>query len=129
MPVPETVLIADDEAHIRLYVRLILEELGVTDIREARSGEDAVARFREWRPQMVILDVNMPGVTGPEALEQIISIDPEAVVVMLTAHATRGLIETAASTGAVQYIRKDTPREDILALMGDVFSNCFSEDP
>lgn len=125
---PNSALIADDEKHIRSYVRLILNRLGVEEVYEANDGASAVESYRENKPDLVLLDINMPGMTGLEALPIILEMDPEAVVVMLTGHASRHLIEGSAKAGAVNYIRKDTPQQEISDMLTELFNEIYEED-
>jgi two-component system chemotaxis response regulator CheY len=125
---PNSALVADDENHIRAYVRIILNHLGIETVYEAKTGAEAVDAFRENRPDVVFLDINMPGLTGLEALPQIMEIDPDAVVLMLTGHASRHLVEGSAKAGATHYIRKDTPQQEITNMLRDLFGEIFGED-
>ena len=125
---PNSALIADDEKHIRSYVRLILNRLGVEEVYEANDGASAVESYRENKPDLVLLDINMPGMTGLEVLPKILEMDPEAVVVMLTGHASRHLIEGSAKAGAVHYIRKDTPQQEISDMLTELFNEIYEED-
>ncbi len=125
---PNSALIADDEKHIRSYVRLILNRLGVEEVYEANDGASAVESYRENKPDLVLLDINMPGMTGLEVLPIILEMDPEAVVVMLTGHASRHLIEGSAKAGAVNYIRKDTPQQEISDMLTELFNEIYEED-
>jgi two-component system chemotaxis response regulator CheY len=125
---PNSALIADDEKHIRSYVRLILNRLGVEEVYEANDGASAVESYKENKPDLVLLDINMPGMTGLEVLPKILEMDPEAVVVMLTGHASRHLIEGSAKAGAVNYIRKDTPQQEISDMLTELFNEIYEED-
>ncbi len=125
---PKSALIADDEKHIRSYVRLILNRLGVTEVLEASDGREAIEVFKSAKPELVLLDINMPGLTGLEVIPEIMKIDPDAVVVMLTGHASRHLVEGSAREGAVQYIRKDTPQQEISEILSELFEELFEED-
>jgi len=122
---PNSAIIADDEAHIRTYVRMILQQLGVEEIYESRTGNQVLTLYKEKRPDIVLLDINMPGLTGVEVLPNLMEIDPEAVVIMMTGHASRSLVESSARDGAVHYIRKDTPRDEIIRILGDLFKSIF----
>lgn len=128
MAKPKSALVADDENHIRSYVRIILNHLGIETVYEAKTGLEAVESFRENRPDVVFLDINMPGLTGLEALPQILEIDPEAIVLMLTGHASRHLVEGSAKAGATHYIRKDTPQQEITRMLKDLFSEIYGEE-
>ena len=128
MAIPKSALVADDENHIRSYVRIILNHLGIETVYEAKNGQEAVDSFRENKPEVVFLDINMPGMTGLEALPLILDIDPDAVVIMLTGHASRHLVEGSAKAGATHYIRKDTPQQEITTLLSELFNEIFEEE-
>lgn len=125
-----TILIVDDEAHIRKFVSLILKSLGVTSIVEAANGEEAVATYQRISPDLVLLDVNMPQVDGIETLKRLKQIDPDVLAIMLTSLANRSTVEQAMELGAVNYIRKDTPKEEIARTLSETISSCFEgEEP
>ena len=63
---PTSALIIDDEAHVRVYLRMLLQSVGVTTVWEAVDGKEAVALFALHRPEVVLLDLAMPGMNGPE---------------------------------------------------------------
>lgn len=125
---PKSALIADDEKHIRAYVRLILNRLGVNEVYEASDGAQAIASYRENHPEVVLLDINMPGMTGLEVIPKLLEIDPDAIVIMLTGHASRHLVEGSAKAGAVHYIRKDTPQQEIADMLEELFKDIFGEE-
>lgn len=114
---PETALIVDDEPHLRIYVKLILKQLGFTRFYEAKNGVEGVELFQLHKPDIVMMDVNMPVKEGMEALEEIIAIDEEAVVVMTTSVASRQAVERSVELGASHYIRKDTPKEEVINIL------------
>jgi CheY-like chemotaxis protein len=128
MSTPGKVLVADDEAHIRKYTTLLLRSLGVATIVEAANGREAVALYQSENPDLVLLDVNMPELDGVGALREIRALDPAALVVMLTSLATRQVIDEAAQNGATHYLRKDTPRDEVLAQLRKIFEECFESD-
>jgi two-component system chemotaxis response regulator CheY len=107
------ILLVDDEPHIRVFVSLILKSLGQPAIKEAGNGMEAIDAYKANRPDIVLLDVNMPHLDGIETLKKLKEIDPDCVVIMLTSLATREIVERALELGAVNYIRKDTPKEAI----------------
>ena len=123
-----TILLVDDEPHIRKYVGLILRQLGAPRLLEAANGEEAVATFEREKPDLVLLDVNMPIVAGMETLKRLKAIDPDCVVVMLTSLTNRLNIESALTLGAANYIRKDTPKEEITKALTETIDACFESE-
>jgi two-component system chemotaxis response regulator CheY len=119
------ILIADDEPHIRKYLGLVLRQLGAPTLIEAANGQEAVDLFTAQRPDLTLLDINMPVLEGLETLRQIRMLDPDAVVVILTSLATREMVDQAADLGAAFFIRKDAPREELLALLRQVIADNF----
>ncbi|MEO9109886.1 MAG: response regulator, partial [Jatrophihabitantaceae bacterium] len=104
-PVPLRVLIAEDEALIRLDLREMLREEGFDVVGEAADGEQAVALAKELLPDLVICDIKMPKMDGIAAAAQIAG-KRIAPVVMLTAFSQRDLIERARDAGAMAYLVK-----------------------
>ena len=123
-----TVLLVDDEAHIRKYVGLILKQLGSPTIYEATNGVEAVETYSRVNPDLVLLDVNMPNMDGIETLKKLKEIDPGCIVVMLTSLANRQTIDQAVDLGASNYIRKDTSRDEITAALRETISACFETE-
>lgn len=110
---PVRVLIAEDEALIRLDLREMLEEEGFDVVGEAADGEQAVALARELVPDLVICDVKMPKMDGIVAAAQITEARI-APVVMLTAFSQRDLVERARDAGAMAYLVKPFQKRDLL---------------
>lgn len=123
------VLIVDDEAHIRKFVGLIVKQFGRPKLFEAPNGQEAITIYQRETPDLVLLDINMPVMDGIETLKRLREINPGCVVVMLTSLAGRSHVENAIALGAVNYIRKDTPKEEIAKALGETISSCFSADP
>ncbi len=117
MPTPDPahrrVLLAEDEALIRLDLKEMLEEEGYDVCGEAGDGETAVRMARQLRPALVILDVQMPVLDGIAAAEQIAG-ERIAPVVMLTAFSQRDLVERARDAGAMAYLVKPFQKKDLL---------------
>jgi AmiR/NasT family two-component response regulator len=107
------VLIAEDEALIRLDLREMLEEEGFDVVGEAADGEQAVALATKLTPDLVICDVKMPKMDGIQAAAQITEARI-APVVMLTAFSQRDLIERARDAGAMAYLVKPFQKKDLL---------------
>ncbi len=125
-----SILLVDDEAHIRKFISLLLRHLGVSRIMEAPNGAEALEVYKRESPDLVMLDVNMPVMDGIETLRALKQLNPDAVVVMLTSLANRQTIDEAVSLGAANYIRKDAPPEEIGRALADTIDSCFeSEEP
>lgn len=120
-----SILLVDDEAHIRKFVGLIARQLGATKLAEAANGTEALAAFERDRPDLVLLDVNMPMMDGLETLEKMKAIDPACVVIMLTSLTNRQTVEAALAAGATNYLRKDTPKEEITKALQECIDECF----
>jgi response regulator NasT len=110
------VLIAEDEALIRMDLREMLEEDGHEVVGEARDGDEAVALARVLKPDVVFMDISMPGVNGIEAA-RVIGAESIAPVVMVTAFSQASLTEQAARAGAMGYVVKPFSRSDIVPAM------------
>lgn len=120
-----TILLVDDEPHIRKFVSLILKQLGTPTLFEAGNGEQAIELYQREQPDLVLLDVSMPVMDGLETLKRIKAIDPDAVVVMLTSIVNRQSIDEALDLGAANYLRKDTPKEEITKSLEETIDACF----
>ncbi|MBO3678254.1 ANTAR domain-containing response regulator [Streptomyces sp. NEAU-YJ-81] len=112
-PYTTRVVIAEDEALIRLDLKEMLEEEGYSVVGEAGDGETAVALAQEHRPDLVILDVKMPVLDGISAAERIAA-DRIAPVLMLTAFSQRELVERARDAGAMAYLVKPFSKSDVV---------------
>ncbi len=110
---PTRVLIAEDEALIRLDLREMLVEEGFDVVGEAADGEQAVELAHELQPDLVICDIKMPKMDGIAATAQIMG-KRIAPVVMLTAFSQRDLIERARDAGAMAYLVKPFHKRDLL---------------
>jgi len=119
------ILLVDDEPHIRKFVGLLLKQLGSPTIIEAGNGQEALALYRQERPDLVLLDVNMPGLDGLATLRALRELDPEVVAIMLTSLASRQMVEGAADLGACLYIRKDTPKDEMLKMLRETIETVF----
>jgi len=107
------VLIAEDEALIRLDLKEMLEEEGYLVCGEVGDGESAIRLARELRPDLVILDVKMPVLDGISAADQITG-ERISAVVILTAFSQRDLVERASGAGAMAYLVKPFQGKDLL---------------
>jgi AmiR/NasT family two-component response regulator len=111
-----SVVIAEDEALIRLDLKEMLEEEGYTVAGEVGDGASAVDLAQRLRPDLVIMDVKMPGLDGISAAEQI-SAERLAPVVILTAFSQRDLVKRASDAGAMAYLIKPFTRADLVPVI------------
>ncbi len=122
---PFTVVIAEDEALIRLDLREMLEEEGYVVAGEAGDGETAIKLAEEVQPDLVILDVKMPGLDGISAAERI-SESQLAPVIILTAFSQRDLVQRASEAGAMAYLIKPFTKADLVPAI-EVAASRFAE--
>ncbi len=107
------VVIAEDEAIIRLDLKESLEEEGYEVVGEAGRGDQAIELARELRPDLAILDIKMPGVDGLTAARTIAA-ERLCAVLMLTAFSQREIIEEARDAGALAYLVKPFQKNDLI---------------
>ena len=100
------ILIVDDSAFIRMALRDILTTSGYEVVGEAENGEQALVKFKELLPDLVTLDVVMAGETGLKALQDIINLDRNAKVLMVTAMGKQSMIVDAVQAGAKGFLIK-----------------------
>ncbi|MDH2428547.1 response regulator [Sphaerisporangium sp. TRM90804] len=113
MSTQRRVVIAEDEALIRLDLKEMLEEEGYAVVGEAGDGETAIKLALESRPDLVILDVKMPILDGISAAERIVS-ERVAPCLILTAFSQRDLVERARDAGAMAYLVKPFTKSDLV---------------
>lgn len=112
-PLTTRVVIAEDEALIRMDLKEMLEEEGYSVVGEAGDGQSAVDLAREHRPDLCIFDVKMPVLDGISAAEQVAE-ESIAPVLMLTAFSQRELVERARDAGAMAYLVKPFSKSDVV---------------
>jgi two-component system, NarL family, invasion response regulator UvrY len=106
------VLLADDHAVVRLGYRLFLEHTDqISVVAEADSADNAYQAFRESAPDVVVMDISMPGSSGIDAMRRILAIDAQARVLIFTMHAHAVFARQALSHGAIGFITKDSSPE------------------
>lgn len=110
---PRSVVIAEDEAIVRLDLREILEEQGFVVVAETGRGDEAVELVRAHQPDLVILDIKMPGLDGLSAAREI-NAERTCAVLILTAFSQRNLIEQARDSGALAYLVKPFQQDELV---------------
>jgi two-component system chemotaxis response regulator CheY len=114
---PSKVLIADDAAFMREMLRDILAESEFQVVAEASNGDEAVQGFREHAPDLITLDIVMPGKSGLDALREILEQDPGACVVMCSALGQEALVMEALECGAKDFVVKPFKPEQVLSAL------------
>lgn len=123
------ILLADDHAMVRLGFRLLLEGAGAIVVGEADSGESALRLFAELTPDLLVMDVSMPGIGGLAALERLIAWEPKAKVLMLSAHHDDVVPVRALRLGARGYLCKRATPDEFLRAVAQVAQNQRYLDP
>src|SRR3954464_16091742 len=118
-----TVLICDDQRQIREGLRQSVQAVpGVDRVDTAASGEEVLARWPAERQDLVLMDLQMPGLGGLETARRLVRQHPDANVVMLTGAADRDLVALAISGGARGYLHKDVSREELCAAVASAIA-------
>jgi two-component system chemotaxis response regulator CheY len=112
-----SVMTVDDSAAILTIIAAYLEDSEFNVVVSERDGRRAVERFEEIRPDVVLLDLIMPGQSGVETLSQILAIDPDACVVMISSLGTEDAVHECLTTGARSFLQKPFTRDDFIAFM------------
>jgi len=107
------ILVVDDEPQIRRILRTALAGAGY-EVDDARTGEDALEKVREYRPDLVLLDINMPGMGGLAACKEI-RVDTNIAIIMLTVHNTEAAKVEALDAGADDFVTKPFSTPELLA--------------
>ena len=112
---PKRVIIADDAPIIRLMIKDILEYNGYEVIAECENGQEAIDKFKELNPDLLTMDIIMPEKDGITALEEILTIDQNAKIIMVTAVDQRDSLMKAIRAGATDYIVKPFETDRVLS--------------
>ena len=123
------ILLADDHAMVRLGFRYLLEGVGATVVGEVDNGESAVRLYAETCPDVVVMDVSMPGIGGLAALERLLAWEAKAKVLMLSAHNDDIVPVRALRLGARGYLCKRAAPEEFLRAVGQVAGDRRYLDP
>ncbi len=119
-----SLLVVDDEAAIRTVLRLILVRAGY-DVAEAENGEEALSKVREEKPDLLLLDVMMPGMDGFSVCEQLRG-DPETAdlpIIMLSARTDSRSKQESKRVGATKYLTKPLAPDKLLFHIGEALAN------
>jgi DNA-binding NarL/FixJ family response regulator len=128
--VTTTVLICDDHRIVREGLRQFVEGVpGVGRVETAASGEEVLARYPHEKPDLVLMDVRMPGLGGLETTRRLVTAHPGAKVIMLTAADDREQVAAAVSSGARGYLLKDVSHEELCAAVASALEGADLVEP
>jgi len=99
-------LVVDDSSFMRTVLKDILLENGLSKVYEATDGKEAVEAYRKHRPDIVTMDIIMPGTNGLWAMKTILGIDPKAKIIVVTSIGQENIVEQAMKFGAKGYVKK-----------------------
>ncbi len=114
------ILIVDDAAFMRMMVKDTLNKGGYDDVVEAVDGADAVEKFKEISPDLVIMDITMPNKDGLEALKEIKAINPSSNVIMCSAMGQESMVIEAIKSGAKDFIVKPFKADRVLKTVSSI---------
>lgn len=121
MTTPVNLLIADDHSVVRAGLRALLERQGrFRVVAEASTGEEAITKAQELHPDVAVLDIRMPGVSGIEACRQIVATVPNCRVIILTSYAEDELLFAAIQAGASGYVLKRIGDNELISAVDRV---------
>lgn len=108
------VLVVDDASFMRMMIKDILKKNSFTDVHEASDGMMAVDRYKEFQPDITLLDITMPNMDGLQTLKAIKAIDPDAKVIMCSAMGQESMVIDAIKSGALDFIVKPFQADRII---------------
>lgn len=117
------VLVVDDAPVVRLLLKSVLEKKGFTVVGEASNGNEALTKYMELMPDVVTMDITMPEADGIEGVKKILSHDPKAKIVMITAIDQRKFLLEAIKAGATDYIVKPFEDERVVTALEKAISS------
>ena len=107
------VLLADDESHVRLFIKSVMASMGCEVVAEAADGRQALEQFDKTAPDLVLLDINMPVMDGIAALKELRRKSDKVAIVMLTSLASADIVDQCLEAGANYHLRKDVPLSEL----------------
>jgi len=117
------VLLVDDHSVVRMGFKMLIEaESDMEVISEAESGEDGIKVFKELKPDLVVMDITMPGIGGLESIERILAFDKNARILVLSAHEDSVHPKRVLNAGALGYLTKRSAAEELIKAIRSVHS-------
>jgi two-component system chemotaxis response regulator CheY len=115
------ILVVDDAAFMRMRCSKLLSDNGF-EVAEAADGEEAIERYRENRPDGVLMDITLPNMDGLSALQELLKVDPGARIAMVTAMGQQSMVMEALKTGARDFVVKPFDADRLLAAVRKIMS-------
>jgi two-component system, chemotaxis family, chemotaxis protein CheY len=116
------IMIVDDTMMMRATLRRFLEKAGHEIVGESINGEQAILNYSQFQPDMVTMDITMPGLGGVEAIKQIIESDPAANIIVVSALGQKHIVFEALQAGAKNYILKPIVEDKLLSVISLVLA-------
>lgn len=123
------VLVVDDSTIMRRNLSAILTNAGHKIVAEAPNGELGVREYKKCKPDLVTMDITMPVLDGINAVKQIMAVDPEAQIIMISSLDQKFMVLTALQNGARHYIIKPFSPEKVIKVIDDVLSTSKNKQP
>ncbi|MBD3381385.1 MAG: response regulator [candidate division Zixibacteria bacterium] len=117
-----TIMIVDDSMMMRRNLKKILVQAGHEVICEASNGNEALAAFKRHQPDLITMDINMPIMDGIEAVKKIREVNPNAAIVMISAHNEQSRVYEAIKSGAKNYIVKPIRSDKVVSVVNEVMT-------
>ena len=114
------VLVVDDSITVRELMKQQLRENGIQNLSEAKSGTEAVQKYKTFLPDLVFLDINMPEMNGVQVLAKIMEFNPQAYVIMLSSLGTKEKISETLELGAKNFLMKPIENENLEKIITDL---------
>lgn len=117
------VLVVDDSAAMRMLISASLQDSEFDIAAQAKNGEEALQAFKDSAPDLVLLDIVMPGMSGVETLEHIMALNKNAVVIMASSMGTDDAVQEALKAGAKNFLQKPIEQEALLKVLRTTVSS------
>ena len=119
---PKTVLVVDDMVSMQLGIKGIIEKAGYHVVGRAKNGTEALKLYSELKPNVVMMDINMPQMDGITAVKEIKKIDPGAKVIMCSTEGQESKVKEAISAGAVDFVTKPFFKTQVIEVLKNALS-------
>jgi len=124
------VLLVEDQKLIRVGLKSLFENDNSIDVAyEAETGKDAIEKYKLYKPDVILMDIGLPDISGLDATKQILELNPYARIIILTSHLSESEVQTAMNAGACAYVMKDISTETLKMVIKTVKDGAVWLDP